>query len=211
VAQVLVEFSSAEPDLDVRLTMQSTDEQLQSLRRGEADFMITAHPPHEASLIRAELFSLNVILVVSERHRLAQTASPNKSIPWKALAGETLLIHNLPHIDEVNLLAAVNSGTGRTGGAKRTHVRRVHLPEAIGELVRAERGVGVVCHWNRIPPFDPAALTVLSPFPPRERKFWGVWRRSEARRLPLDSLASTLRRRATEVGKVVRAARGLEL
>lgn len=194
LAQVLADFSSREPSLDVRLSLQATQQQMEDLRNDSVDLVITAHPPKDAGLVAVELFSIEVIALAAASHPLTVAATRCGGVDWTALRAETLLIQNLPRADEVSLRTAVEAcSQSARRSARQTVIRKVHLPEAIPALARAGRGVGVLCRWQQSPRFDLTGLSVLSLFPRCYRRFWGVWRKDNARRLPFDAVTRTLR------------------
>jgi DNA-binding transcriptional LysR family regulator len=180
IATILAECSAADPQMDLQLSLAATEQQFRLLSNNDVDLVITAHPPDNAEVQIAELFSLEVIALAAESHRLAQVAAQRRAVHWNALAGETLLIQNLPHSDVMGLRAAVamRSQAARSL-ARHTIVRKVQLFEAIPALARTGRGVGVLCRWKRAPSFDTTGLAVLPLVPQWWRRFCAVWRQRQ--------------------------------
>lgn len=103
--------------------------------------------------------------------------------------GRRFLGHKMPRRPHRSFLV-----NGEPLGQK-SIVRPVNLPEAIPELARARRGVGVLCSWQHEPPFDIAALSPLQRW---QRTFWAIWRSDDRRRLPVEPAVRMLQAQAAD-------------
>lgn len=166
LAEQLGKYAVADPTVDARLAFETRDRDGDELRSADADLVISSRPPDDRNHVKIPLFSLETIALLPRVHRLAG----QDRIAWSDLAGETLLIHDLPAADVTQLRAA----TAKGGRAAR--VCRVQLTEAIVELVRAGQGIGLL---SRLPAASPPVLPSIAVRTLRgghRRDFWASWR-----------------------------------
>jgi len=71
-------------------------------------------------------------------------------------------------------------------------VRKIPLSQALLELARTGRGVGIVDRWTVASQLG-RDLVALSMKPPAPRTFHAVWRRSNPRGLPMHELVKVIR------------------
>jgi LysR family transcriptional regulator for metE and metH len=183
----LGKFASVHRDVDVEVEHHHRDSELAALRRGALDLIVGAHPPIGAQFESAALFATDVVAVLAPRHRLVDRVNSPGGLRWKDLAGERLLIHDLPVADELALRQAM-VGQGARHSASTT-IQRVVLTEAIFELARAGHGVGLIGKWIGRPPMDLRQVVVAAPRPAHRRQLWATWIKTNTRGLPLHQLA----------------------
>jgi LysR family transcriptional regulator for metE and metH len=194
LAQTLAAFGGLRPDIDLHIQLQATREELSALDQDRVDFVITAHPPKRPDFEQMEVFSQEVVAIAATDHPVARLAAAGKGVAWSDLRGHTLLIHDLPSMDEDALRDAVWGADARRTPAQ--SVRRVQLTEAITALARGGFGVGVMNCWLGAAPFDMTGLVETSIVPRHDRRYWAVWRRANPRALPLRELAASIRDQA---------------
>ncbi len=197
LARTLAGFGAHRPEVDLRVQLQSTREEITALGQDQVDFVITAHPPRRPELEQMEVFAQEVVALISADHPLGRRVRAGGSVAWADLRDDTLLIHDLPSTDEAVLREAI-WGLGGTGGEART-IRRVQLTEAIAALARGGFGVGVMNRWMDAPPFDMGGLVEAPILPRHDRRYWAVWRRANPRGLPLRDLAEAIQREGANV------------
>ncbi|TWS99917.1 LysR family transcriptional regulator [Reyranella sp. CPCC 100927] len=193
LAGVLARFGGEHPALDIQVGFQATRRELEALAGDEIDVAVTSRPGRDERFERRRLFSLDIVAVLAAGHPLAaQRTSRHPGVRWQGLAGQTLLIHDLPD-DDVERLRAVVRGVGnRHAGSGQ--IWRVQLTEAIAELARAGHGVGVITRWSAEPFKGDRGLATMPLLPLKKRDFWAVWRRANPRGLPMRELAEHLAR-----------------
>ncbi|HKU98235.1 MAG TPA: LysR family transcriptional regulator [Vineibacter sp.] len=193
LAGVLARFGAEHPALDVQVGFQATRRELEALAADEIDVAVTSRPGRDERFDRRRLFSLDIVAVLAAGHPLAaQRGARQVGVRWQGLAGQTLLIHDLPD-DDVERLRAVVRGVGnRHAGSGQ--IWRVQLTEAIAELARAGHGIGVITRWSAEPFKGDRGLATVPLLPLKRRDFWAVWRRANPRSLPMRELTEHLAR-----------------
>lgn len=157
------------PELDVRVSFDIRGREAEALLALETDLVITSRPPGDRRFERRKLFAVETIALLPAGHQLAEP--PQGPVTWPALAGETLLVHDLQAVDEM----ALRTATAAAGGPS-ARLLSVQLTEAIVELVRAGQGIGVLSDWPSAAPALPPDVVRKGFRPAYRRAFWAVWR-----------------------------------
>jgi LysR family transcriptional regulator, regulator for metE and metH len=134
---ILRKFGKRYPNVEVRIDVGATRQAVRALLEGRIDVAIVNGDPDDASIELTPLFEDEMLLVVAEDHPLGGSAWVRPA----QLAGEHLLLHNLP--EENSFVQDVL----KPAGVSPERYSRVELTEAIVELVRAGMGVAVMANW----------------------------------------------------------------
>jgi LysR family transcriptional regulator for metE and metH len=194
LASILAAFGSANPLFDIRVDIRSRRDEIEALSCDLADFVITAHPLKRADFEVVPLFSTEVVAIAPRTHPLSQRSAAGEPVAWEDLSAETLLIHDLPSIDETALRNAVWRDR-RT--VSESAIQRIQLTEAIVAMVKSGFGIAIVNHPAGPSMYEDADLDVVPLKPRRDRQHFAVWRASNPRNLPIRQLASTIAEAAT--------------
>jgi LysR family transcriptional regulator, regulator for metE and metH len=142
LASDLARFGAIHPRIDSRIVFQETRHELVALEEDQVDLAITTRPPKNREFVREELFSDRIVAVLAKDHPLANRVQGTQ-LRWEHLAGETILIYDIPEEDEARIREAVQRGKGKAKTGP-LGVWRVQLTEAIVELAKAHQGIGIV-------------------------------------------------------------------
>jgi LysR family transcriptional regulator, regulator for metE and metH len=181
LAALAARFAASHPECDLSVSYRAGRAETALLNDDDVDIVITGYPPNERRFAKRKLFAIETIAVMSAQHRLAKV----EVLRWRDLAGETLLVHQLPD-EEMQQMEKIARGSGaRKGG----DVRAVQLTETIAELAREGKGIGVLSRWIGPAPFAEHGLVVRSIRTVTTRTIWAVWLRSNPRQLPIEAFA----------------------
>jgi LysR family transcriptional regulator for metE and metH len=147
--RVLAPFRRAFPGVEVEVVAGATRQPAEALLDGRLDLAVVlstgAHPDR---LEYVPLFRDQLVALLPAAHPLAVEAA----IDVAALAGEHLIVYGGAEVTRGTAARAV-----RQAGVRFRRVSRLHLTEAIVELVRAGTGVSILADWS-IAPYVHAAV-----------------------------------------------------
>jgi LysR family transcriptional regulator for metE and metH len=188
--RALSQFAETHPRVRIDVELAATRRALAALVADEIDLAITTEAAPAPTFASEPLFADDLVALVPLTHRLARAGK--KTLAWHELQGECVLTHDMCPSDQKRLHRAIERGRGDA------NLRIVSLTEAITELVKAGFGVGVLGRWSVADQVRRHELAAIPLRPRANRRFRAVWRRSNARHLPLQELARAIRATATE-------------
>lgn len=155
--RVLAPFRRAHPAVEVEVVADATRDPTEALLDGRIDLAIVvsaeAHRDRYVDQLRyVPLFGVRLVALVPAAHPLAGEAS----VDVAALAGEHLIIYGGPGVTRSPAASAV-----RRADVRFRRVTRLHLTEAIVELVRAGTGVSVLADWTIAPHVQDGTLRAV--------------------------------------------------
>ena len=181
--QLLTKFQKRNPKVDVQIDVDATRSTVKSLLEGRIDVAILHIVPDDRSLELTPLFEDELLLVTSDKHRLAKS-------PWvrpAQLAGEHLILHTGPDENTFNQTVLVPAGV------KPARYSQVNLTEAIVEMVRADLGVSAMADWAIAPYEQQGGLKTIPVSKSGIRRRWyAATLRRQRRPLYLDRFLETL-------------------
>jgi LysR family transcriptional regulator for metE and metH len=191
-------FAASHPRVDITVVLEATRRAAEALAADEVDLAIVTEPPRDDCWASAELVTSDLVVVASPRHPLlARGGSRRGTVKWSDLRGQTVLVHDISDQVLARLQGAVREAWLRESGerlASPVEVRKIPLTEALIELARAGRGVGIVDRWIIEPNLGHEGDLVALPLVPAGRRsFHAVWRKSNPRDLPFAELVSLIR------------------
>jgi LysR family transcriptional regulator, regulator for metE and metH len=180
---LLTRFQKRHPDVDVQIDVDATRTTVQSLLEGRIDVGILHIVPDDHSLELTPLFEDELLLVTSDKHRLAKS-------PWvrpSQIATEHLIVHTGPAENTFNQTVLVPAGVTPA------RYSQVNLTEAIVEMVRANLGISVMADWAIAPYEQQGGLKTIPVSKSGIRRRWyAATRRAERRPLYLERFLKTL-------------------
>ena len=185
---LLTELQQLHPEVDVEIELQGTREPIEQLEAGQLDLAIChAQPPRQKSWQVRPLFEDPFVAVLPVTHAL----STRKRIAPSMLAGETLLLYDLPAEDLVRMGRELFPDPKR----RPAKVERTPLTEVIITLVRSGRGVSIMSRWA-IAPYVSRGEVAAVPLTGRgARRHWrAVWGANTALTGAIESLVELIRR-----------------
>lgn len=192
----LAHFGDRHPNVDLDIVLEATRRAMPALIADEVDLAIVTDPPRDTDTWdRTEIVASELVALASPEHPIAGRAKRG-TLSWSALRDCEILVYDISDHDLARLDTAVREAwraeTGqRLGGA--ITVRKVPLSQALVELVRSGRGVGIVDRWTVAPQIG-RGLLALAMSPRAPRTFHAVWRRANPRQLPIGELVSVIRK-----------------
>lgn len=150
--RVLAPFRASFPDVDVEIVAEASAAPLDALLESRLDLAILHSDPPRAGGRTFPLFTDEMVLVTSPRHRLAA----RRSINPVDLQGEHLINYALPS-EMPSVVREFLSAEGVT--PQRTS--SVQLTEAIVEMVKADMGVSILTRWAVQPHVDAGTLRAI--------------------------------------------------
>ena len=139
---VLKKFSNEFPNVEIEIVFEATHRPIEKLIEGELDLAITSNPEHIEQVEFIQLFSDQMLAVVSNQHPWAK----RDYVEAEDFQDVTLIIHSLP-LDTVSIFRTQLTPKGID--PKKLIV--LPLTEASIELVKANMGVIVLANWALIP------------------------------------------------------------
>jgi LysR family transcriptional regulator for metE and metH len=188
--EVLEKFAGTHPDVEIEIILEATRRITDALSDNELDLAITTMPPVSESFVKKKLFSDPFVAVVATAHRLAVHPT---GVQWSALAGETILTHDMSEEDQLKLRNAINSAKRMSETQDMSRIRTVPFTDAIVELARSGLGVGLLSHWTAKNYVDRAGFMMIPLLPQSNRSFYATWRKSNPLRLPYGDFAELIR------------------
>lgn len=209
----LAHFARKHPEIDLEIVLEATRRAVPALAADEVDLALVTDPPRDDTYQRVALVESELVAVASPRHPIAQRIKRG-ALRWGALGDCVILVHDIADHDLARLDDAVRASYHHEHGRRLTGaipVRKIPLTEALHELARNGHGVGIVDRWT-VEARLGRSLIALPMTPPAPRIFHGVWRRANPRGLPLEELASVIRRAgAAATGRRVQKTRPAEM
>src|SRR6185436_3204361 len=145
---LLLRYRRKFPRVEVRIDVEATRRPIEMLLAGKLDLAIISSTVNDRRLVSRPLFSDELVVIASRRHRFAQQTH----VKIAEMRDETLYIY--PPRDESRVLQDVLL----PAGAVPARIEEVTLTEAITELVKAGLGVAVLARWAVQPLVDAGTL-----------------------------------------------------
>jgi LysR family transcriptional regulator for metE and metH len=139
---VLKKFSNEFPNVEIEIVFEATHRPIEKLIEGKLDLAITSNPEHIEQVEFIQLFSDEMLAIVSNQHPWAK----RDYVEAEDFGDITLIIHSLP-LDTVSIFRTQLTPKGIE--PKKLIV--LPLTEASIELVKANMGVIVLANWALIP------------------------------------------------------------
>ncbi|MEO8707274.1 MAG: LysR family transcriptional regulator, partial [Kofleriaceae bacterium] len=190
----LEQFGTSHPNVELDIVIEATRRAVPALLADEVDLAIVTDPPRDQTWHRQELVASELVTIASPDHPIVERASRN-TLRWSALRDCEILVYDIQDHDMARLDEAVRVSWHRESGRKLAApivVRKVPLAEALFELVRTGRGVGIVDRWTVASALG-KDLVALAMYPKAPRTFHAVWRRSNPRGLPMTELVKVIK------------------
>ncbi|MBA3501917.1 MAG: LysR family transcriptional regulator [Myxococcota bacterium] len=190
----LAHFGESRPNLDLEIVLEATRRAVPALLADEVDLAIVTDPPRDESYARTELVVSELVAIASPNHPVVARCKKG-ALRWSDLHDCELLVFDIADPDLVRLDRAIRETHRAHTGEKLTtplQVRKIPVTDALLELVRSGRGVGIVDRWAVAP--SNRSMRVLSLSPRASRTFHAVWRESNPRKLPVDELVAVIKR-----------------
>ena len=138
----LANFPSSIPVSEIEIVFEATHHPIEKLLAGELDLAITSNPEHPEQIEFIQLFSDEMLAVVSDQHPWAK----REYVVSEDFQDVTLIIHSLP-LDTVSIFRTQLTPKG-------LHPKKLiilPLTKASIELVKANMGVIVLANWAMKP------------------------------------------------------------
>lgn len=190
----LTHFSESRPNLDLEVMLECTRRAVPALIADEVDLAIVTDPPRDETYAREELAVSELVAIASPDHPVVSRVKKG-ALSWGALHDCELLVFDIADSDLLRLDTAIRTiYRAQTGErlASPLPVRKIPVTEALLDLVRNGRGVGIVDRWA-VANFR-RGLRILPMAPRASRTFHAVWRHANPRRLPIEELVAVIRR-----------------
>jgi LysR family transcriptional regulator for metE and metH len=165
---VLDAFKQRHPGVDVRIVPNASSRPLRALLGGAIDLCIASSRIKDRRVKTTPLFDDELLLVVGERHPLAE----RRSVDPTELRHEHFLPYSGPDDNWAfqDFLAPA--------GVSPSQVSTLKLTEAIVELVKANMGVALFARWAITPYLETGGLRAISVNHPSARRTWQAVTRS---------------------------------
>jgi LysR family transcriptional regulator for metE and metH len=190
----LAHFAERRPNLDLDVVLEATRRAVPALIADEVDLAIVSEPPRDETYAHAQLVTSELIAIASPEHPVIGRLR-GRALAWAELYDCELLVFDIADHDLVRLDTAIRDAhRAKTGqrAASPVPVRKIPVTEALLELVRNGRGVGIVDRWA-VPRLRPG-IRILPLAPRASRAFHAVWRAANPRALPIDELVAVIKR-----------------
>jgi LysR family transcriptional regulator for metE and metH len=190
----LAHFGERRPNLDLDIVLEATRRAVPALVADEVDLAIVTDPPRDATYACAELAVSELVAIASPAHPVIARCRKG-ALPWSALHDCELLVFDIADPDLARLDRAIRGAHQTQTGqrlAAAVPVRKIPVTEALLELVRNGRGVGIVDRWAVAP--TSRSIRVLPLVPRASRTFHAVWREANPRELPISELVGVIKR-----------------
>ncbi len=189
----LAHFGASRPTVDLDIILEATRRAVPALVADEVDLAIVTDPPRDDTYACTEVAVSELVAIASPGHPVVARCKKG-TLPWSALHDCELLVFDIADPDLVRLDRAVrHAHRAHTGEhlVSPLQVRKIPVTDALLELVRTGRGIGIVDRWAVAPS---RSIRVLPLAPRSSRTFHAVWRASNPRRLPVDELVAVIKR-----------------
>ena len=189
----LAHFGERRPNLDLDIVLEATRRAVPALLADEVDLAIVTDPPRDESYAREQLVVSELVAIASPDHPVVARCKKG-ALRWSELHDCELLVFDIADPDLVRLDRAIRDTHHAQTGQRLTaplQVRKIPVTDALLELVRNGRGVGIVDRWSVA---ASRAIRVMPLSPRASRTFHAVWRASNPRGLPVDELVAVIKR-----------------
>ena len=200
----LAHFGDRYPNVDLEIVLEATRRAMPALIADDVDLAIVTDPPRDTETWeRAEIIASELVALASADHPIVERRKRG-ALSWSALRDCEILVYDISDHDLARLDTAVREAWRAETGqrlASAVVVRKIPLSQALVELARSGRGVGIVDRWTIASQLG-RGLLALAMSPRAPRTFHAVWRRANPRRLPIAELVSVIRKtgqRATRI------------
>ncbi len=190
----LAHFGDSRPNVDLEIVLEATRRAVPALLADEVDLAVVTDPPRDETYARTEVAVSELVAIASTDHPVT-TRLKHRALPWGALHDCELLVFDIADGDLVRLDTAIREAYRARTGERLSSilpVRKIPITEALLELVRAGRGVGIVDRWAV--PHLRRGIRILPMSPRASRTFHAVWRAANPRHLPVDELVAVIKR-----------------
>jgi LysR family transcriptional regulator for metE and metH len=191
----LAHFTDRHPDVELDIVLEATRRAVPALLADEVDLAIVTDPPRDDTWQRVEVAVSELIAVASPEHPVVARARRG-SLRWGALHDCQILVYDISDHDLARLNDGVRASWHAESGrrlATPLTVRKIPLSEALLELVRIGRGVGIVDRWTVASQLG-RDLVALEMRPRAPRTFFAVWRKANPRELPMQELIKVIKK-----------------
>jgi LysR family transcriptional regulator for metE and metH len=195
-------FGDSHPSIELDIVLEATRRAVPALIADEVDLAIVTDPPPDATWQRVEIVHSELIAVASPDHPVIARARRG-ALRWGALRDSEILVYDISDHDLGRLHDAVRASWHAESGHRLANlptVRKIPLSQALLELVRSGRGVGIVDRWTVASQLDGLAALAMTPRAPRT--FYAVWRRSNPRGLPMHDLIKVIKRAGDRITRL---------
>jgi LysR family transcriptional regulator, regulator for metE and metH len=203
----LAHFGDSHPNIDLDVVLEATRRAVPALIADEVDLAIVTAPPRDDTWQRVEVAQSELVAIGSPDHP-ALARARRDTLRWGALHDAEILVYDISDHDLERLHDAIRASWQAESGrrlATPLTVRKVPLSEALVELARSGRGVGIVDRWNVASALD-RGLVALALTPRAPRTFHAVWRRSNPRGLPIHELIKVIQKAGARITRLAKPA-----
>ena len=190
----LTHFGTTHPNVSLDVLLEATRRAVPALIADEVDLAIVTDPPRDETYAKVELVASELVVIASPDHPVTSRVR-KRVLPWNALHDCEVLVFDISDQDLARLDTAIREGhraqTGRRL-ASPISVRKIPVTDALLELVRSGRGVGLVDRWAVS--HNARGIRTLSLAHHPVRTFHAVWRKANPRQLPVDDLVAVIKR-----------------
>jgi LysR family transcriptional regulator, regulator for metE and metH len=191
----LSHFAASHPEIELEVVLEATRRAVPALVADEVDLAIVTDPPREDSWDKALVVDSELVVLANPAHPIIERVKRG-ALRWGELRDQEILVYDISETDQQRLDHAVRESWRHATGerlATPLTVRRIVLSEALLELVRAGRGVGLVDRWTVASRLG-REVRALKLAPTASRMFYAVWRRGNPRELPIPQLLDVIKR-----------------
>lgn len=190
----LAHFGASRPNVDLDIVLEATRRAVPALIADEVDLAVVTDPPRDPAYACTEVAVSELVAIASPDHPVIARCKKG-ALRWSALHDCELLVFDIADPDLVRLDRAIRHAHRAQSGEHLSaplHVRKIPVTDALLELVRSGRGVGIVDRWAVAP--SNRSIRVLPLAPRASRTFHAVWRDANPRKLPVDELVAVIKR-----------------
>jgi LysR family transcriptional regulator, regulator for metE and metH len=191
----LSHFAGAHPEVELEVVLEATRRAVPALVADEVDVAIVTDPPRDDSWHKSLVVDSELVVLANPTHPIMQRVRRG-TLRWGELRDCEILVYDIAEADQQRLDYAVRESWRHASGerlAAPLTVRRIVLSEALLELVRAGRGVGLVDRWTVASRLG-RDIRAVRLSPSASRMFYAVWRRGNPRELPIPQLLDVIKR-----------------
>lgn len=163
IPAILSEYSMRFPKVEIEIAATLKDP-IADLLQKNSDIAIVNQEIRNKQLMFEELFSDQLLIIMSPHHRLAR----KPTLDMRELDGENIVIYNVPDSDSTLI-----SDIMKPVGAKPGRVIRLDLTEGIVEAIKAGLGIGILSNWAAAPFVDQGSLVTR---PAGKKGFHRTWK-----------------------------------
>ena len=189
----LTRYADSHPHIDLDIVLEATRRAVPALVADEVDLAIVTDPPRDETWQHVPIIESELVALADRNHPIVARARRGV-LRWSALRDCEILVYDIGDHDLARLNAAVRDAWLRESGERLVNplvVRKIPLSEALVQLARVGRGVGIVDRWT-IAAHLGKGLVALAMTPRAPRTFYAVWRRANPRGLPMRELIDVI-------------------